>query len=171
MNKVCFLDRDGTINIDKGYVHKKEDFEFIDGAIKGMKMLQEAGYKIIIITNQSGIARGIYTKEQFEMLQEYMYKELEKYDIVIDKTYYCPHLGDCDCRKPKLKLFYDAINEFDIDINKSFAIGDKLRDLAICEKENIEGFLISDKNIETTRNITIVKNLYEASEIITNKCQ
>ena len=148
MNKAVFLDRDGTINVDYGYVYRIDDFKFIDGVIEGLKILNDLGYLLIIITNQSGIGRAFYSEKDFEILNNYMLNELEKNKIHISAVYHCPHVDkdNCSCRKPKLELFYRAIKDFDIDVSKSFAIGDKKRDLAICEKENITGILISNKN-------------------------
>lgn len=141
MNKAVFLDRDGTINKDYGYVFEIEKFEFIEGVIEGLKILSNLGYKLIVITNQSGIARGYYSEEDASKIFNYMKEKLLKEGIVIEKIYYCPHIGDnCNCRKPKLELFYKAQKEFDIDFNESYAIGDKIRDLAICQKENVKGF-------------------------------
>ena len=153
MNKAIFLDRDGTINVEKNYLYKIEDFEFLPGVVEGLKLLQEAGYLLIIITNQSGIARGFYTEDDFLILNSWMLGVLKKSDVNITAVYYCPHLPDahiekyrkdCECRKPKLGLFNDAINEYDIDINNSFAIGDKVRDLEICFHSSCRGFLIGN---------------------------
>ena len=85
MNKAVFLDRDGTINFDKEYLFRKEDFEWLPGAIEALKYFQECGYKLIIITNQSGIARGYYTEKDFNELSLWMSRELNKYGITIDK--------------------------------------------------------------------------------------
>lgn len=167
MNKAVFLDRDGTINKDYGYVFEIEKFEFISGAIEGLKILRDLGYKLIVITNQSGIARGYYTEEDAINIFEYMKNELLKENIIIEKVYYCPHIGDnCNCRKPKLELFYKAQKEFDIDFQESYAIGDKIRDLAICEKENVKGFLLNNKEKIENENIIRSKNLLEAAKYI-----
>ena len=108
-NKAVFLDRDGTINIDKGYLYRISDFEFLPGAVEALRNLQEAGYLLIIITNQSGIGRGYYTEEDFAVLTDYMKGELSKSGVNISGVYYCPHLPDaeveryrkiCTCRKP-----------------------------------------------------------------------
>lgn len=167
MNKAIFLDRDGTINVDKNYLYKIDDWEFIDGVVEGLQILQNLGYKLIVISNQSGIARGYYTEKDANKVFEYMTNELKKNGVIIEKSYYCPHIGDkCNCRKPKLGLFYQAQKEFDIDFSKSFAIGDKLRDVLICEKEPVKGFLL-DTNIEVdNKNIQKCKNLYEAAKLI-----
>lgn len=167
MNKAIFLDRDGTINVDKNYLYKIEDWEFIDGVIEGLQILQKLGFKLIVITNQSGIARGYYTENDAKKVFDYMIDELKKYGVIIEKVYYCPHLrGECNCRKPKLGLFYKAQNEFNIDFSKSYAIGDKTRDLAICEKEEIKGFLLNAKEDVKNENIKRCSNLLEAARII-----
>lgn len=151
MNKAIFLDRDGTINVEKHYLYKIEDFEFLPGAIAALKKLQDAGFLLIIITNQSGIARGYYSQEDFFKLNTWMLEELKRHDVIISDVYYCPHLPDariekyrktCECRKPKLGLFEQAVIEHNIDLGHSFAIGDKLRDCAICESTDCRGFLI-----------------------------
>ena len=167
MNKAVFLDRDGTINVDKNYLYKIEDWQFIDGVIEGLQILQSLDYKLIVISNQSGIARGYYTKKDADKIFEYMTNELKKKGVIIAKSYYCPHIGDkCNCRKPKLGLFYQAQKEFDIDFSESFAIGDKLRDVLICNKEPVKGFLL-DTNIDVdNKNIQKCKNLYEAVNLI-----
>ena len=167
MNKAVFLDRDGTINVDKNYLYKIEDWEFIDGVIEGLQILQRLGFKLIVITNQSGIARGYYTEQDAIKIFDYMINELAKKGIKIEKVYYCPHVGnECDCRKPKLGLFYQAQKDFDIDFSHSFAIGDKLRDLEICNKEDVKGFLLDQDVQIQNENIQKCKNLLEAAQII-----
>ena len=149
MNKAIFLDRDGTINIDYGYVHEKEKFKFIDGALEGLKILNDLDYTLIIITNQSGIGRKYFTEKEFKILNPYMLEKLRENDINIAKVYYCPHIDEdnCNCRKPGLELFYQAIKEFKIDPSTSYAIGDKERDLSICSKLKVKGILLTnDKN-------------------------
>lgn len=165
-NKVVFLDRDGTINNDLGYVHDSNQLKFIDGSIEGLKLLKDNGYILIIITNQSGIGRGYFTEDEYKKFNDYYLKLLSSYGVNIDKVYYCPHIDEdnCECRKPKLKLFYDAINEFNIDLDNSYAIGDKLRDLSICKETNIKGILLNDKN----DNYICCKDLLEASKYIVN---
>jgi len=165
--KAVFLDRDGTINIDKNYVYKIDDFEFIPGVIKALKLFQEKGYKLFIITNQSGIARGYYTEEDFHILNNWMLSQLEKNNINIESVYYCPHLDEakvlkykknCTCRKPNLGLFYKAIEEFDIDLNQSIVIGDKERDIAISKISQCRGYIVDDKSINKSL-LSIAKTL------------
>lgn len=184
MNKAIFLDRDGTINVDKNYTYRISDFEFIPYAVEGLKLLKEAGYLLIILTNQSGIARGFYTEEDLFALNQWMFQELDRDGIRIDGFYYCPHLPDatnvdyrldCDCRKPKLRMFYKAVNEFDIDLNNSFSIGDNVRDLEICKDTNCKGYIIcseTESRLELNQvmegsKIKKISSLYEAAKDIT----
>jgi D-glycero-D-manno-heptose 1,7-bisphosphate phosphatase len=160
-NKAVFLDRDGTINVDYGYIHTIDKFEFIEGVPEALHRLQQAGYLLIVITNQSGIARGYYTEDDFRLLCSAIDAKLAVYHVKIDKTYYCPHLNGCQCRKPKLELFYKAAKEFDIDFSKSFAVGDKERDLSICGKEPVQGFLIGSFP-EKSHSFLCVSSLQEA---------
>ena len=158
MQKAVFLDRDGTINVEKNYLFRIEDFEYLPGAKEGMKMLQDNGYKLIIITNQSGIARGYYTEEDYQRLNRWMINDLYDSGINISGTYYCPHHPEakldkykceCKCRKPGISLFEKAISEYSIDVMKSFAIGDKMRDLAICKSyQGINGYLLYSEKCE-----------------------
>ena len=132
-NKALFLDRDGTINIEKNYVYKIEDFEFIDGIFELIKSYQEKGFLIFIITNQAGIARGYYTEKDYKALTDWMIKQFRKKGINITKVYHCPHhpeiTGSCDCRKPNPGMILDAIKEFNIDPVNSVLIGDKKSDI------------------------------------------
>ncbi len=173
MNKAAFLDRDGTINIDYGYVYQYEKFEYIDGVKETLKKLQDMGYLLIIITNQSGVARGYYTEEDVKKLHRRMCEDLENQGIHITDIYYCPHLTGCSCRKPQLELFYRAAKEHNIDMSRSIAIGDKMRDLSLCEKEPVEGFLISNEELdfagEIGLGITRVNSIRNVAEILKNK--
>lgn len=167
-NKAIFLDRDGTINKDFGYTYKTENLQFLDGAIEGLKNLYKNGYKLIIITNQSGIGRNFYNIKEYTKFTEYMLKQLKEYGIIIEKVYYCPHVetDNCECRKPNLGLFYQAIQEYDIDLDTSYAIGDRTRDIEICNHTNVKGLLISS---ETNDNYLTFDNLKTASDYIISK--
>lgn len=154
MNKAVFLDRDGTINIDKEYLYKVEDFEYLPGAVEGLKKLGDAGYLLIVITNQSGIARGYYTEEDYRHMDEWMKANLLTKGVKIAGSYYCPHhpkadvleyRRECECRKPGTELFWKAQKDFDIDMSQSFAIGDKERDLSICREAPVKGILIGNE--------------------------
>ena len=151
MNKAVFLDRDGTINVEKNYLYKIEDFEFLPGVVEALRKLQDAGFLLIVVTNQSGIARGYYAEKDFKKLNDWMTSNLKEQGVIITDVYYCPHLPDaeieayrkdCNCRKPKLGMYLQAIAEHDIDLSQSYAIGDKIRDCAICEATECKGFLV-----------------------------
>lgn len=133
MNKAAFFDRDGTINIDTGYLYEPEKLKFIPGVPELIRKYNDEGYLVIVITNQSGIARGMFTVEQMERFNEYMNQRLQnEYGAHIDAFYYCPHLpeitGECNCRKPKPGLFLRAIHEHDIDSVQSVSYGNSERD-------------------------------------------
>jgi len=131
MNKAIFLDRDGIINIDKAYVVKIEDFEFFPHIFEVLAYLQHLNYKLIIVTNQSGISRGFYSEKDFETLTEWMVKQFTKKGIKIEAIYHCPHKPEdhCLCRKPSPKMLKEAMKDYDIDPQKSWMIGDKPSDI------------------------------------------
>lgn len=175
--KAVFLDRDGTINVDKDYLYKIEEFEYLPGVKDALKRFQAAGYELIIITNQSGIGRGYYTEEDFKKLCDFMTEDLKKDGIEISDIYYCPHLpeaaaieyrADCDCRKPKKGMFLRAVSEHDLDITQCIAVGDKIRDLSICE-DCREGYLLYQDENRTEGNIHYIKGgLSEMAELVIN---
>lgn len=139
--KALFLDRDGTINIEKNYLHKIEDFEFQPGIIELLHEYQNNHFLLFVITNQSGIARGYYSESDFLKLNEFMLSSLQQEGIKITKVYYCPHhpkfSGDCNCRKPKPGMILDALNQFNINPVTSVLIGDKKRDILAGENAGI----------------------------------
>ncbi len=150
MKKAIFLDRDGVINDpkDKYYVWKKENFYFNKHIVEPLRKFQDEGYILIIISNQGGISKGEYTKEDTEKLHVYMTEIFEKNGIVITEIYYCPHhdsIGNCLCRKPDSLMLEKAIARFDIDVNNSLLIGDSKRDIEAAEKVGVRGVLI-EKN-------------------------
>ena len=128
--KAIILDRDGTLIEDRNYAYKIEDLEILSGVIEGLKYLQ-SDFVFFIVTNQSGIGRGYYTVEDFEKFNTHLLEILDKNDIKILKTYYCPHLKEdkCDCRKPKTKYINEIINEFNVDIKESWMVGDHPSDI------------------------------------------
>ena len=146
MNKAAFFDRDGTINIDKGHVYKIEDFEFIKGAKELIKSYNDKGYKVIVVSNQAGIAKGYYKKQDVDKLHEYINQELKKINAHIDAFYICPHhpdyTGECNCRKPKTGMIEKAIKDFDIDVKESVLYGDKPWDIECGEKCGIKSYYI-----------------------------
>lgn len=186
-NKAVFLDRDGTLNKDKGYLYQIEEFEILPGVIEGLHLLQEAGYILIVVTNQSGIARGYYTEYQFQTLNAWMVRNFEEKGIKIARVYYCPHLPDapvliyrkeCRCRKPGTALYERAVQDFHIDLSQSYVVGDRIRDCSICESSNCCGFLIGageePEVIEGVlegkyRHVQYVKDLYACAVKICGK--
>ena len=130
-NKAIFVDRDGTINIDVHYLSKPEQFAMYPGVGAGIRSLKDAGYMIIVITNQSGIGRGYFSKEQREMIHDRMRLDFLRHGVVLDGVYYCLHHPDvnCNCRKPKTGMFEQAIRDHEIDVTSSFMLGDKILDI------------------------------------------
>jgi D-glycero-D-manno-heptose 1,7-bisphosphate phosphatase len=138
IRRAVFLDRDGVINKEKGYVHTIDGFHFIDGVFDACREMSKAGYRLIIITNQAGIARGYYTEEDFHHLTKWMLNEFQKHGIQIDGVYHCPHhpvhgVGDyrreCDCRKPAPGMILRAAKDHSLDLPHSILIGDKATDI------------------------------------------
>ncbi|WP_446786928.1 D-glycero-alpha-D-manno-heptose-1,7-bisphosphate 7-phosphatase [Macellibacteroides fermentans] len=178
-NKAIFLDRDGTININYGYVYKPEDFVFTYRAIEALKLLYDEGFSLFIITNQSGIARGYYSEKDLLFLNEWLLCILKNNGIEISSIYYCPHHPkgvikkysyECDCRKPKTLLFEKAIEEFNISTKGSFAVGDNLSDLEITKSTNVKGILLNDDTFdEKERHIITFNNLYQAAKFIVSQ--
>ena len=155
-NKVVFLDRDGVINIDKGYVYQKKDFIFINGAIEALQYLQSLNYELIVVTNQSGIARGFFEEKDFKSLSKYMLETLESSNILIKDIFFCPHLPNavikkydktCSCRKPKSGMIEDAIKKYNIDRENSILIGDSQRDIEAGKSAKIKSFLFKGDNL------------------------
>ena len=150
MKKALFLDRDGVINVDHGYVSRIEDFEFVDGILDFIKTAQAKGYLPIIVTNQSGIGRGYYKAEEFEILTEWMLEEMRRAGIVIDRSqvFHCPHDPEtgCDCRKPMPGMLLEAIGRFEIDLENSWMIGDKPSDIEAARRAGVGHTWLTEKN-------------------------
>ena len=149
--RAVFLDRDGTINVEKNYLHKIEDFEFIPGAPEAIKRLKDAGFLVIVVSNQAGIGRGYFDEQDVEELHRHIQSELVNYDASIDAFYFCPHhpqegIGDfrvvCDCRKGQPGMLQQAAREHDIDLQKSFMIGDKLADIEAGQRAGCKSILV-----------------------------
>lgn len=129
--KALFLDRDGVINVDRGYVYKQEDFEFIDGIFEFCRCAKQLGYLIFVITNQSGIGRGYYTDHDFRSLSDWMCGVFKEQGVYIEKIYYCPSRPEENSpdRKPMPGMILRAAEEFDIDLAMSVLVGDKNSDI------------------------------------------
>jgi D-glycero-D-manno-heptose 1,7-bisphosphate phosphatase len=136
--KAAFIDRDGVINEDLGYVHRVEDFRVLPGVPSGLRLLQDAGFALVVVTNQAGIARGYYGESEFDRLTTHMRELLERQGVKLAGVYHCPHhptegVGalriDCDCRKPRPGLLLHAAADLGLDMNSCVLIGDKESDL------------------------------------------
>ncbi len=146
-----FLDRDGVINkrIIDGYVTKPSEFEFISGSLKALKILSEHFKYILIVTNQQGIAKGLFSAEDLSLIHSYMLKRVSDAGGRIDKIYFCEHLAkdNCQCRKPKNGMFIQALRDFpDIVISKSIMIGDSTEDMIFGKTSNLMTVLLSENN-------------------------
>ncbi|MEX0968621.1 MAG: HAD family hydrolase [Bacteroidia bacterium] len=145
--KAIFLDRDGVINRERGeYTWKIEDFEFNPGLAEALRELQSRGYKLIVITNQGGVAKGLYDLEQLQQVHRYMVDALKSEDIHIADVYYCPHhpsVGNCLCRKPNSLMIERALKQHDISTGSSYMIGDKDRDCEAAAGAGVNAILIT----------------------------
>ena len=128
LRPALFLDRDGIINVDRGYVGKREDFEFYPGIFELCRIAKQLGYLIFVVTNQSGIERGYYTEQDFLNLNDWMCAVFKEHGAEIDKVYYCPFLDSAD-RKPMPGMILRAAQEFDVDLSISVLVGDKETDV------------------------------------------
>lgn len=142
----AFFDRDGTINVDFGHVYKLEDLKFVQGTPELIRQYNESNVPVIVVTNQAGIAKGIYTEGDMHRFNDYMNRCLyEKYGAHIDAFYFCPHhpdyTGECNCRKPKPGMFIQAAKEWNIDLSKSIMYGDKESDKKAADQAGIAQFV------------------------------
>jgi len=151
MNKAVFLDRDGTIIEDVGYLNSPDKISFIPGSIDAVQALNRAGYKVIVISNQSGVARGHFTEDMLQTIDKVIHRGLLHGGAHIDAHYYCPHhpehgvypyMQECDCRKPNTGLILQAQNKFDIDLKDSFMIGDKATDIELGKRAGVRTALV-----------------------------
>jgi len=142
--KVIFLDRDGVINQEKNYLYKAEDFIFIDGVFDACRQFQELGFKIIIVTNQSGIGRGYYNTDDFDKLNIWVLNKFKQQGVDILDVFYCPHApkDDCECRKPKPGMLLSAQKTHNITMQNSWMIGDKENDISAANKAGIKNTIL-----------------------------
>ncbi|RKY88557.1 D-glycero-beta-D-manno-heptose-1,7-bisphosphate 7-phosphatase [candidate division KSB1 bacterium] len=183
-----FLDRDGTINVEAGYIYRVEDFKLYEFSAEAIKRLNKLGLRTVVVTNQSGVARGFFDEKFVEKVNRKMIKLLNKGGASIDGIYYCPHLPqgkvkkyaiDCDCRKPKTGMIVKAASDLNIDLKKSFIIGDRVSDFLPGKELNMTTILVlTGYGEETYKDICkkgnekpdyVAKNLLEAVNYITEK--
>lgn len=165
--KSVFLDRDGIINKDTGYIWKKENFIWIPGAKEAIQLLKHLNYTVIIVTNQPGISMNIYKDEDVINLHNWINIELKNYNAKIDDFFYCPHqyLDNCDCRKPHPKMILDAIKKWHLTKYNSFLIGDKDKDLQAARSAGIRGFLFNEKRNKNLYNFLLNILLFKGGVI------
>jgi D-glycero-D-manno-heptose 1,7-bisphosphate phosphatase len=147
MNKAVFLDRDGVVNKELGdYILRYEEFEILPELIPFLYEVRKRGFKVIIITNQAGIAKGLYDHALVDACHAFLTEELAGHGLILDEIYYCPHhpdFGECLCRKPKSLLIEKALARFDLDPSQCLMIGDKDRDVEAAEGAGVKGFRVS----------------------------
>jgi D-glycero-D-manno-heptose 1,7-bisphosphate phosphatase len=180
--KAVFLDRDGTINIDRGFIHRAEEFDFVEGAERLIRTLNDAGFLVVVVTNQSGVARGFYSEDDVMKLHAFIEDELQKAGAHIDRFYFCPHhpeapllqyKTDCACRKPKPGMVLRALDDLGIDPKKSYMVGDSARDICAGKRAGLTSIRISGDAdpLDTTsceeKPDLVVKSLEEAVSYIT----
>ncbi|WP_371878117.1 D-glycero-beta-D-manno-heptose 1,7-bisphosphate 7-phosphatase [Ferrimonas sp. SCSIO 43195] len=176
MRKTVFLDRDGVINVDHGYVHQIDQFEFLPGVLDACRQLHDAGYALVVVTNQSGIARGYYDEAQFAHLTQWMKEQFSTAGAPLTAVYYCPHhpdkgnapyVRDCDCRKPEPGMLAAAAKAYELDLARSFMIGDKNSDMAAGRRAEVRACVLvrSGKPLERIEGAdVVVDDLRQAAE-------
>ncbi len=170
-NRAVFIDRDGTIAKDVTYCRYLDDFELLPNAAKAIRLLNQFDFKIIVITNQSGIARGYFTEEKLTAIHEKMKGELAKEGAWVDAIYYCPHHPDdnCQCRKPKPKLALQAAKDYDIKFESCFVVGDLQMDIDLGRAIGCRTIKVGVSpiiNNERSKPDIIVSDLFEAAKMI-----
>ena len=171
--KTIFLDRDGVINKEINYLHKIDEFEFIDGIFDACLYIQSLGYTIIIITNQSGISRGYYTESDYQKVTQWMLNQFKYKNINILDIFHCPHGPDstCDCRKPKPGMLLDAKVKHNTDMEKSWFIGDKELDVIAANSAGIDNTILvrsAHRIDESNSNAKIIlDSIQQSKQIIT----
>lgn len=175
--KAIFLDRDGVINKEVNYLSNPKDFEFIPGSIKALRRLQEIGYKLIVITNQSGLARGYFTEETLNKIHNKMKRILRENNVILTDIFICPHhpdiTGICECRKPKPGLLIQAKQKYNIDLKNSYMVGDTLKDIQAGKNAGCKTIFVltghgeeEKEKIKEIDDVKIFKNLLDFAESI-----
>lgn len=167
MRKALFLDRDGVVNVDYDYVHRVEEFVFIDGIFELCRRCQEKGYIVVVVTNQSGIARKRYSEAEFAELSRWMVARFADKGVAIGGVYHCPHhpeiTGPCRCRKPEPGMLLEAARDLEIDLGASIMVGDKERDIEAAIRAGVPKRYLYDPAHHgmPTRATAVVKTLEE----------
>jgi D-glycero-D-manno-heptose 1,7-bisphosphate phosphatase len=177
--RAVFLDRDGTINVEKDYLHRVEDFEFIPGAPEAIRRLKDAGFLVVVVSNQSGVARGFFSLDEVEKLHSHLQTELARFGTSVDGFYVCPHhptegVGpyrqNCDCRKGNPGMLLQAAADFDVDLKASFMVGDKAADIEAGERAGCRSLLVltgyGEGEAEKVPSAPRCRDLCEAADLI-----
>jgi histidinol-phosphate phosphatase family protein len=167
-----FLDRDGTICKDVHYMRRPEQFELLPGVAEGIKLLNELEMKVIVTTNQSGVARGYFTEADLKKIHERMVDELAKRGAKIDAIYYCPHHpnDNCSCRKPKTGMLERATQDFGLDLNKCFIVGDMKLDVETGRNAGCTSILVPTHETESgIEPDFVMTSFHEAVKLIARK--
>ena len=145
--RFVFLDRDGTLIHDPGYVHRIEDYRLLDGVVDALLLLQDADFRLAIVTNQSGIGRGLFSEQDFQRFEAHLVLDLADQGVEIEQTFHCPHTpeDDCECRKPGTLLLVRARDELDADLSESWVVGDRESDVELAQNAGCRSVLISSE--------------------------
>ena len=175
-HKAVFIDRDGTLNRDVPYCSCPEDLELLPEVAKAIRLLNQHDFKVVVITNQSGIARGYFNEEMLEQIHHTMREKLTSHGAAIDAVYYCPHHPeeDCACRKPKPALLWRAGRELNLDVAHSFVVGDRPEDIQMGKQAGCLSVLVAQDSSRTTENREVApdhvaKDLLKAAVWIVNR--
>lgn len=180
MNKAVFLDKDGTINVDKGYIDHYHKIDLLPNSAGAIKSLNSAGFKVIIVSNQAGIARGYFGEDTLQAIDKTLQKKLLCHAAYYDAVYYCPHhpefgiypyKKECECRKPSPGMLIKAAEDFDLDLSESYMIGDKASDIEAGKRAGCKTILVltgygeeSKKNLpDGSKPDHVAKDLLEAA--------
>lgn len=175
-----FLDRDGTLNVEKGYLHKWADWKWLPGVVDGLGRLSEAGFRLVVISNQSGMARGYYGPSQWLRLCRHIGDDLAKAGVRIDGFYYCPHHpdidGPCPCRKPAPGLLFQAARELGLDLEASWMIGDKASDARAGKAAGCRSLLVESGHGRSEKtllppDVPVCANFSEAVRLVLKSAQ
>jgi histidinol-phosphate phosphatase family protein len=170
-NKAVFIDRDGTIIREKNYLRRVKDLALLNGAVEGLRGLRSAGFKVIMVTNQSGIGRGYLTETKLAQIHAHLQKLLSMKKAAFDGVYYCRHLPEdgCACRKPRLGMVNEAAKKFNIDLKSSYSIGDHVNDLLLGQNMGGKGvFILTGHGKEEFRKIRREPGKYKPDHVAKN---
>ena len=174
MIKVAFLDRDGVINVDYGYVVIQEQFEFVDGVFTVCRLLRDLGYELIVVTNQSGIARGYYSEQDFLDLTAWMCEQFNRQGVPLLDVFYCPHhpqaailnyRQNCRCRKPAPGMIEQACQKYPIDLQRSIMIGDQISDLQAAQAGGVSKFYLLSNELVVQKELEVFTRLDHLAQL------